>query len=579
MKKVPIHLQSAQSRLLIKGGRVVNDDQSFIADIYVEDGVIKQIGTNLVVPGGARTIEAKGRLIMPGGIDVNTHFQQPFGNTASIDDFYSGTKAALAGGTTMIIDCVIPDAGKSLVDAYNKWRELADAKACCDYALHVCVPSWNDKVADEMDVLAKEKGVNSFHAYMSNKDQCMLKDADLYRFFRQCKQLNVVPLVHAENGSLIEEKAKEIFAMGITGPEGHLLSRPEEVETEAVYRAITLASQANAPVYITKVMSRSAADVVADSRRAGKVVFGEVIPAALTTDGSHYYNKCWRHAAGHVTSPPLRVDPLTSDHLVDLLANGDLQLTASDHCTFSAEQKAAGRDDFRKIPSGLNGVEERMSVLWEKGVATGKMDACRFVAVTSTQAAKVFNLYPKKGRIAVGSDADIVIWDPSATRTISTKTQNQKCDFNVFEGLTCRGVPWCVISAGCVILDEDGLRVTQGVGQFVPAPCGSEFVFGRLWEREKACNKPQKVQRDPYTGPAMTVDMPSSTDTAKESNGSSSDRASDDSFHNRPPTRSGGRNMQDSTFAFSGAQIDDSQPQRTTSRVIQPPGGKSTSLW
>jgi len=579
LKKVPIHLQSAQSRLLLKGGRIVNDDQSFYSDVYIEDGVVKQIGNNLVIPGGARTIDAKGKLLIPGGIDVNTHFQAPPGKIASVtsvDDFYQGTKAALAGATTLIFDYVLPDPGESLLDAYNRWRDVADTKACCDYALHVCVTSWSNKVAEDMETLAKERGVNSFLVFLAYKDQYMLKDADLYQVLKHCRKLGALLMVHAENGSLIEEKTKEIVGLGITGPEGHLLSRPEEAESEAVFRAITLASQANAPVYVTKVMSRSAADVIAESRRAGKVVFGEAIAVALVTDGRECYHRDWRHAAAYVMSPPLRPDPLTPDYLMDLLANGDLQLSASDNCTFTSDQKAAGLTDFRKIPPGVNGVEDRMSVLWERGVATGKMDPCRFVAVTSTMAAKIFNLYPKKGRIAIGSDADIIVWDPTAIRTISAKTHSLKTDFNVFEGLACHGVPQYIISAGCVVLDEDGLRVSQGNGQFVATPCGAEFIYSRLWEREKLYNKPQKVDREPYTGPALASTAVTTNEVAddKPTNGNTAEE-----FHNRPGTRSGVRNMQESSFALSGAQIDDAVRQRNSSRVIQPPGGKSTSLW
>jgi D-hydantoinase len=477
---------------------------------------------------------------------------------------------------------VTAEPGKSLVDAFNKRRDLADSKVCCDYCLRVCITFWNDdKVPEEMETLVKDKGVNSFHIFVGHDNAAgVLSDSELYKVFRKCKELNTVPTVHAENGILIKEKAAEVFSMGITGPEGHLLSHPEEVETEAVYRAIMLASQANCPILVNKVMSRSSADVISASRRAGKVVFGGVLAASLVLDGSQYFDSNWRHAAGHVVCPPFSHDTVAKEHLTDLLANGDLQLTLSDHCTFNSQQKAVGADDFRKIPPGVNGVEDRMSVLWENAVATGKMDACRFVAVTSTMAAKIFNLYPKKGRIAVGSDADIIIWDAKATRTISLETQREKCDFNIFDGQTCHGVPQYIICAGCVVLDEDGLRVTQGVGQFVSSPTGSEFVYSRLWEREKELNKPRKVVREPYSGPTVASSAAKNAEMLQQANGrgGETDRQAGD-FHTRPPTRGGGRNMQDSTFSFSGAQIDDTQPQRSTSRVSQPPGGKTTSLW
>jgi dihydropyrimidinase len=443
----------------------------------------------------------------------------------------------------------------------------------------VCVTWWSDKVSQEMETLVKEKGLNSFHVSLSNgSDHIAWQDRDLYQLMRRCKDIRALLLVHAENGSLIDEKTRDILSLGITGPEGHLLSRPEEAEAEAVYRAIALASLVNVPIYITKVMSQMSADVISDSRRKGKVIYGEVIPAALALDGGHYLNGSWRHAAGYVVSPPLRSDPTTCEHLGNLLANDDLQLTSSDHCTFDANQKAIGKDDFSKIPSGANGVEERMSIVWEKLVMTGKMDANRFVAVTSTNAAKVFNIYPKKGRIAIGSDADILIWDPEAMRTISSASQQHKGDFNIFEGLSCHGVPVYVINGGCVALDEEGVRVTQGSGQFVSTSAGCEHVYTRILERDKL-SRPQKVVRDPYTGPALSYNVSNDQHPKTPVNPINAASTKSEEFHNRGNTRSGGRHLQDSSFSLSGAQIDDSQPARASMKVSQPPGGKSNIPW
>ncbi|KAL3842102.1 hypothetical protein ACJMK2_020163 [Sinanodonta woodiana] len=543
---------SAQSRLFIKGGKIVNDDQSFDADIYIEDGVIKQIGNNLVIPGGARTIEARGKLVIPGGIDTHTHMQLPFMGTQAVDDFYSGTKAALAGGTTMIMDFVLDQKGVSLLEAYDKWRDWADSKVCCDYALHVAVTYWNDDVAKEMEILAKEKGVNSFKMFLAYKDVFMLDDSELYEAFKACKKLGALAMVHAENGHMIDQKSRELIAMGITGPEGHEMSRPEEVEGEAACRAIAIANQVNCPLYIVKIMSKTSANAVADARRKGSVVFGEPIAASLGTDGTHYWNKCWRHAAGHVMGPPLRPDPTTPAYLMDLLANNDLQTTGTDNCTFNADQKALGKDDFRKIPNGVNGVEDRMSVIWEKGVRSGKMDLCRFVAVTSTNAAKLFNIYPQKGRIAVGSDADIVIWDPNQTRTISAKTHHQAVDFNIFEGMVCHGVALYVIMNGHVVLDEGQLKVTQGLGRFIPTPCNAEAVYGRVKARDEA-RCPVGVERETYDGPIAKVTAPLMETSAKK--------------HESP------------ILADQGSQIDENRPRKQHIRVNNPPGGKSTGLW
>ncbi|KAK6191672.1 hypothetical protein SNE40_003299 [Patella caerulea] len=567
--------ESAQSRLFLKGGKIVNDDQTFYADVYIEDGIIKQLGQNLVIPGGARTIDAKGKLIIPGGIDPHTHMQLPFMGTTAADDFYSGTKAALAGGTTMIIDFVVDQKGVSLLDAYEKWRGWADAKVCCDYALHVGVTWWSDQVAKEMEILCKEKGVNSFKVFMAYKDIFMLPDDDMYDVFRKCSELGAVSMVHAENGHLIDIKSKELVSQGITGPEAHEMCRPEEVEAEATQRAITIANQANAPLYIVHVMSKSAGEVVANERRKGKVVFGEALAAGLGTDGTHYWNKCWRHAAGHVMGPPLRPDPSTPGYLMDLLANNDLSVSATDNCTFNADQKAIGKDDFRSIPNGVNGVEDRMSIIWEKGVRSGKMDPCRFVAVTSTNAAKIFNLYPKKGRVAVGSDADIVIWDPNEKRTISAKTHHQAVDFNIFEGMTVHGVPLYVITNGQVVLDEGQLKVTQGLGRFIETPCNSEYVYSKIRTREQMC-QPQRVEREDYTGPVIEVMHEVLANKVQSANPITPN--SPESFHNRSKV-DGVRNMQESSFSLSGAQFDDDKPRRGHTRVANPPGGRSTGLW
>ncbi|ESO02443.1 hypothetical protein HELRODRAFT_94572 [Helobdella robusta] len=471
--------------LLIKGGKVVNADETFQADVFIEDGVIKAIGHDLVCPRETRVINADGLLVMPGGIDAHVHMQMPIFDSATVDDFYTGTRAALAGGTTMIIDFVVPKLGESLLAAYDRWRSWADGKVCCDYSLHVAITWWSDVVREEMGVLTKERGVNSFKTFMAYKGYLMLNDPELYAVFSRCKELGALAMVHAENGNFIEEKSKELLEMGIVGPEGHLMSRPEEIEGEATNRAVTLGGLINCPVYIVHVMSRSAADVIVQGLKRGVVVYGEPIGASLALTGHHCYHADWRHAAAYIMSPPIREDPSTPAYLMDLLACNLLHTTGSDHCACSVSQKARGYSNFTQMPNGVTGVEERMSIVWQKGVRTGKLTPNRFVEVTSTTNAKIFNVYPRKGRVSVGSDADLVLWDPSMVRVLSAKTHQTRVEINVFEGIECHGGPKYVIAGGKVVVDPEGLHVTAGAGRFVPNDCFSDFVYNRIEEREK----------------------------------------------------------------------------------------------
>uniref|UniRef100_A0AC34QUV4 Amidohydrolase-related domain-containing protein n=2 Tax=Panagrolaimus sp. JU765 TaxID=591449 RepID=A0AC34QUV4_9BILA len=338
-------------------------------------------------------------------------------------------------------------------------------------------------------------GINSLKFFLAYKNVFMVNDDEFFQGLKKCREIGALARVHAENGNVIAEKQKELLAMGITGPEGHTQSRPEELEAEATNRACIMASQANCPLYVVHVMSKGAASAIAYHRSKGNVIFGEPIAAGLVCDGSHYYNKNWEHSAAFVLSPPLSRDPTTPSALMDLLACGQLHLTATDNCTFTCKQKQLGRTDFTKIPNGVNGVEDRMSVVWEKGVHSGKIDPMRFVAITSTTAARIFNLYPRKGRIAVGSDADVVIWNPDATRTISAATHHHAHDYNIFEGMTVHGVPEMTISRGAVVWENGKLNVQPGTGKFIALAPNCNYVFSAIKARAKT-NKPICVLRD-----------------------------------------------------------------------------------
>lgn len=477
--------------ILIKGGEVVSADKSYRADVYCNNGVIEAIGENLDVPAGTEVIDAGDLLVMPGGIDPHTHMQLPFMGTVASEDFFTGTSAGAAGGTTSIIDFVIPNPQQPLMDAYNQWMEWAE-KSATDYGFHVAVTWWDDSVYEDMGKLVHDHGVNSFKHFMAYKNAIMAEDETLINSFTRCLELGAMPTVHAENGDLVYHLQRKILERGITGPEGHPLSRPSEVEGEAAHRAIRIAQALNVPLYCVHVSCEEALHAITDARNNGQRVYGEVLAGHLEIDDSVYQNENWEYAAAHVMSPPFRPKK-HQDALWKGLQSGNLQTTATDHCCFCADQKAMGKDDFSKIPNGTAGVEDRMSVLWDAGVTTGKLTPNEFVAVTSTNTAKIFNMYPRKGAIEVGADADIVIWDPKGTRTISAKTHHQNIDFNIFEGRTVTGIAVHTLSQGKVVWTEGDLRTVKGAGKYVKRPAYSS-AFEAV-NKMRIHNEPKAVKR------------------------------------------------------------------------------------
>ncbi len=467
------------SNLLIRGGTVVNADRSFRADVLTQNGKIAAVGESLQAPAGATVVDAGGQYVMPGGIDPHTHMQLPFMGTVTMDDFFTGTAAGLAGGNTTIIDFVIPNPKQPLMEAYQTWRGWAE-KAAGDYSFHVAVTWWDESVHRDMGTLVHSEGVNSFKHFMAYKNAIMCDDETLVNSFKRCLELGAMPTVHAENGELVFLLQREVAAMGIKGPEGHPLSRPPMVEGEAANRAIAIADVLNVPIYVVHVSCVEAAESIARARARGQRVYGEVLAGHLVIDDSVYRHPDFATAAAHVMSPPFRPKG-NQEFLWRGLQAGNLHTTATDHCTFCASQKAAGKDDFAKIPNGCGGVEERLAVIWDEGVNTGRLTPSEFVAITSANTAKLFNLYPQKGSVSVGADADLVVWDPAGTKTLSSKTQHSKGDFNIFEGRTVRGIPSHTVSQGELVFVQGDLRAVQGKGRYLKRPAfGPNFAAAKL---------------------------------------------------------------------------------------------------
>lgn len=454
--------------ILIRGGTVVNADRAFRADVLTDGDKVVAVGTGLEAPSGARIIDAGGQYVMPGGIDPHTHMNLPFMGTVTQDDFFTGTAAGLAGGNTTIIDFVIPNPQQNLIEAYHQWRGWAQ-KAAGDYTFHVAITWWDDTVHRDMGILVRDHGVNSFKHFMAYKNAIMADDETLVKSFRRALELGAIPTVHAENGELVYQLQQDLLKRGLTGPSSHPLSRPPMVEAEAANRAIAIAGVLGTPVYIVHVSCAESLEAITRARANGRRVYGEALAGHLIVDDSVYASPDFDFAAGHVMSPPFR-SKHHQDALWHGLQGGNLHTTATDHCTFCAEQKAAGKNDFTKIPNGCAGVEDRMAVIWDAGVNTGRLTPSEFVKVTSANAAQIFNIYPRKGVVAVGADADIVVWDPEGSRTISARTQHNKGGFNVFEGRTVKGIPTTTVAAGKVVWHGGQLMAVEGAGRHIDRP-------------------------------------------------------------------------------------------------------------
>jgi dihydropyrimidinase len=461
--------------VLIKGGRVVTAVDDYIADVWIEGETIREIGADLShrERDAGRVFDARGKLVIPGGIDAHTHLDMPFGGTTSADDFDTGTVAAAFGGTTTVVDFAIQQKGRSTLEGLDIWHGKAAKKATIDYAFHMIVTDMAVDRLGELEELAR-RGVTSYKLFMAYPGVLYVDDGTLYRTFRQAGLNGTRICMHAENGIVIDEIIREAVADGKIEPKYHALTRPTRMEGEGVHRAISIAEVANVPLYIVHLSSADALEEVKRGRARGVDVMAETCPQYLFLDQS-WYDRPDFEGAKWVMTPALR-EKWNQEVLWKGLQLGHLGNVATDHCPFCfVGQKELGRESFTKIPNGAPGVENRLSLMYNGGVVGGRISLNRFVELTSTAAAKTFGLFPKKGTIAVGSDADIVIFDPNKKRTISVHdpaTHHMRVDYSAYEGHEIQGWSEVVLSRGRVIVDRDTLS-THGGGEYIArARCG-----------------------------------------------------------------------------------------------------------
>ena len=463
-------------RTLISNGTIVTTEGSSVADVLVDGETIALIGADLAGTGIAadETIDASGRYVIPGAIDVHTHMELPFGGTFAKDTFETGTRAAAFGGTTTIVDFAVQAKGQSLREGLDAWHAKAEGNAVADYGFHMIMSDVNDDTLKEMDQLVAE-GVPDFKLFTAYPGVFYSDDGAIFRAMQQTAKNGGLIMMHAENGLAIDVIAADTYASGVTDPIGHGLARYSVLEGEATNRVIRLAQAAGVPVYIVHLSAKEALDEVRRARDEGLPAFAETCPQYLFLSLEDLRNGF--NGAKFICSPPLRAE----EHHPELwtgLVKDDLQLVSTDHCPFDFEgQKELGRSDFRKVPNGLPGVEDRVDLMHDGGVVGGRFTRERWVELISTAPAKLFGMYPKKGSVSVGADADLVIYDPNRRRTISARTHHMDVDYSVYEGREVQGASDVVLSRGSVIVRNGEFTGKKGAGRFIKR---STADFARL---------------------------------------------------------------------------------------------------
>ncbi len=448
---------------LITNGTIVTSERTFKSDILIEDGIISEISDQIPKKDKYELVDASDKYIFPGGIDPHVHMHLPTPAGYSSDDFYTGSKAALYSGTTTLIDFVTPHKGPSLVDALNSRKKEAETSVI-DFSFHVSPVDWHHNIEKEIQGVIKE-GVTSFKVYMAYKSSIGLNDDVLFKVMKTVVDAGGMITVHAEMGDEIDELRDAFAEQGKLSPEYHALSRPNRTEADAVKKIIEFSEQTDCPVYIVHVSAKESVDHIRTAQNKGLKIFAETCPQYLLLDDSKLKGT-FEETAKYVFSPVLRKKE-DNNALWEGIVDNTIKTIGTDHCPFTFEQKKQGVNDFRKIPNGAGGVEHRMSLLYTYGVIDNKISLNEFVAITSTNAAKIFGLYPKKGEIAAGSDADILVWNPNVKDVISAKTHQQNCDLNIYESTNIIGKPDIVLSKGKIVFQNNQLSLPETKGQFL----------------------------------------------------------------------------------------------------------------